>query len=164
MVNEPRKPQPGDEEYVGYCCPPKKNQFQKGQSGNPGGKPKKMKAESDETVYEREMNRKRTVMIDGKPRRLSNRELIIKRAVDAAVQLDPKALMMIMKAEEKFGHLRVSERKAEVQQGVLVVGAPMGLDAWYEEHGGQKELPPHPLLDELRAQLETKNDDDAEQS
>ena len=29
---------------VGYGKPPKANQFQKGQSGNPSGRPKKMKS------------------------------------------------------------------------------------------------------------------------
>ena len=30
-----------DEDKVGYGRPPKKNQFKKGQSGNPSGRPKK---------------------------------------------------------------------------------------------------------------------------
>lgn len=46
--------------------------------------------------------------------------------------------------------------EATVQAGVLVVGAPMTLDAWYAKHGGQKELPPMPLLDQVRRELEQK--------
>lgn len=32
-----------DENEVGYCRPPKKHRFRKGQSGNPGGRPRKPK-------------------------------------------------------------------------------------------------------------------------
>lgn len=109
------------------------------------------------------MNRKITVMIDGKRRRVAKREALMIMLIGRALQADPKALAAIVRTEEKFGHLRLPPPKVE-GSGVLVVGAPIGLNAWCAKYAGPKELPPFSILDELRAQLMSKDDDDSDKS
>ena len=161
MADEPkRKPQLGDADYVGYCSPPLSGQFKKGHSGNPGGKPNWVKSDTEESVYEREMNRKITVTIDGKRRRIPKREAIMILLIGRALQADPKALAAVLRTEEKFGHLRIVEPKSDVQTGVLVVGPSLTIEEWEAIYGGPKKLPPFPLLDKLRAELFGKDEPD----
>ncbi len=148
----------GDYE-VGYGKPPKHSQFQKGKSGNEGGRPKADKPETDETVYEREMNRKVWVVIDGKRKRIPQRELIIRRAVGLAMQADPKALALILKMEEKFGALREPPPKVE-GAGLFIPQPPLTMEQWYRVWGGPQETPTIPLLEEMREQLFKEYDEE----
>jgi hypothetical protein len=74
---------------VGYRKPPVHTRFQKGQSGNPCGKPKKVLSEDE--ILLRELSSKLTVTEDGKRKRLSKFEVMIKQQVKLAMKGDPKA-------------------------------------------------------------------------
>jgi hypothetical protein len=68
---------------VGYGKPPKDKQFTKGQSGNPGGRPRGSK--SFKSLLEEELREMVPVMVNGKMKRLSKKKLLVKGAVTRAI-------------------------------------------------------------------------------
>lgn len=74
---------------VGYGKPPKKNQFKKGQSGNPKGRPKKTRNLS--TLMEEELNVKITVKEGSKTVTMSKHAAIVKQLVNKALKGDLRA-------------------------------------------------------------------------
>ena len=79
-----------DDYEVGYGKPPKEYQFPKGRSGNDAGRPKKSK--SIENLIDRELSLRITVKEAGRELRLTKREAIVKRHVNAALNGNVKAL------------------------------------------------------------------------
>jgi hypothetical protein len=73
-----------DDEKVGYCRPPKRHQYRKGQSGNPAGRKKGSK--NFETIIQDEMNRAVTVNDGGERRTISRLQLIVRVLSDQAAQ------------------------------------------------------------------------------
>jgi len=78
---------------VGYKTPPKHTQFQKGQSGNPKGRPKNSK--NLLTLLETELKRPVSVQENGKRRTISKREAMIKRLVHKAMEGDARTAHLI---------------------------------------------------------------------
>lgn len=87
-----------DDDGVGYGKPPKKNQFQPGQSGNPKGRPKGSKNLA--TILEEELDQKVPVTEGGKRRRVTKRRLAVRQQVNKAAQGDPKAFLAITKLQQ----------------------------------------------------------------
>ncbi len=63
-----------DDEAVGYGRPPKARQFKKGQSGNPNGRPRKVRPDPALSAHERAANMTTTVTIQGQSMTLAYRE------------------------------------------------------------------------------------------
>jgi len=86
---------------VGYGKPPKHSQFQRGESGNPKGRPKASKGLK--TELREELGELVSVTIDGKTRRVSKRRLVIKalaaKAAKGNVPAADKLLSLVIQAE-----------------------------------------------------------------
>ena len=77
------KSQPTGDYSVGWCRPPEQTQFRKGCKPGPG-RPKG--SLSHDTLLKRQLDQKQLVRINGREKNLSLRELIVTRAVMAAVE------------------------------------------------------------------------------
>ena len=74
-----------DEQKCGFCVPPKEYHYQKGQSGNPRGRPRGTRNRN--TIVREQMNRKITLTSpDGNSRRISTKEGIIMKQINKALQ------------------------------------------------------------------------------
>ncbi len=78
---------------VGYGKPPRHAGFQKGRSGNPKGRPKGSKNLA--TLLNQALDEKVMVTEDGRRRRVTKRELVIKQLVDKSASADLRAIKQL---------------------------------------------------------------------
>ena len=82
---------------VGYGKPPKTSQFQKGKSGNPSGKPRKVAPEFDPgKVLQAIDNEELILPIDGKRKRMTRAEIQLRQLFKAAIKGDLAAMRLIV--------------------------------------------------------------------
>ena len=79
---------------IGYGKPPKHSQFAKGRSGNPHGRPKGSINLS--TLLYSTLNESVIVNENGKRKRITKREAILKQLVNKAASGDPKSIQMLL--------------------------------------------------------------------
>ncbi len=84
-----------DDPKVGYGRPPVHTRWQKGQSGNPNGRPKKSK--NLDTLMELELDKVIVVREAGKEKRLTKREAIARRLVHGALAGNARHLEFMFK-------------------------------------------------------------------
>jgi hypothetical protein len=96
--NEGGKPQ--DQNTVGYRRPPKHSRFKKGQSGNPGGRPKLRKppplSRPGETLS-RVLGETMTITINGRPQRVPVMDALITTVVHSALRGDIHAQRLLFR-------------------------------------------------------------------
>jgi hypothetical protein len=89
---------------VGPGRPPLHTRFEKGQSGNPGGR----QAKSLPALLSDALNETVSVTIDGRRRTITKREAIVTQMVDRSVSADLRATKMLIDmmkdVEHKAGH------------------------------------------------------------
>jgi hypothetical protein len=85
--------QPAEYE-VGYRRPPKHTQFKRGSSGNPKGRPRRLKNLA--AVFETALNERVPVNDNGKRKKITMFEAIAKRAVHKAAAGDQRALRLVI--------------------------------------------------------------------
>ena len=73
-----------DSYEVGYGKPPKDTQFKKGSSGNPKGRPKKVRDFDLELL--RQSNATVVINVNGRPHRISKHELVITQLINNAIR------------------------------------------------------------------------------
>jgi hypothetical protein len=78
---------------TGYMKPPKQNQFKKGKSGNPKGRPKQI--ENPYLVLQKVLKRKVQIKNDG--RKIPLYEALMRRLKELAISGDRRAIQMLQK-------------------------------------------------------------------
>lgn len=86
-------------EKIGYGRPPKKHQFKKGQSGNPGGRPKGSKS-TDDLVIEN-LKKRMPARINGRPVTTNVQDAVIKAQIKKALEGDTKAAKFLMDLQDQ---------------------------------------------------------------
>jgi len=98
MSGDPKKPY-----EVGYGKPPVATRFQKGQSGNPSGRPKKIPQLLDPgRVLEAIDNEEITVTDNGKRKRMTKAEIHFRQLFARAIRGDMKAARLIAKMATEY--------------------------------------------------------------
>lgn len=92
---------PTDAGDSGYRKPPKDSQFQKGVSGNPKGRPKKLAAFKADLAAE--LKEKVVINENGKPRRVTKQRALIKTLTVAAISKDIRAVNVLFALIKFFG-------------------------------------------------------------
>jgi hypothetical protein len=102
---------------VGYCKPPTHTQFKKGQSGNPKGRPKKVK--NITLLVEEELKRRIDVRENGRRKRISKLQAIIKTLVNSAIGGDIRSLKLIIEEKRKTEPAPVQKIPIELLRDML---------------------------------------------
>ncbi|MBO6514895.1 MAG: hypothetical protein JJ974_13115 [Phycisphaerales bacterium] len=84
---------------IGYQKPPKHTQWKAGQSGNPNGRPKKIK--DFEKLIDIELSKELRITEGGRQVTLTKREVIIKTLINDAVRSDMRAIKMLLSLMSK---------------------------------------------------------------
>ncbi len=79
---------------IGYQKPPKHTQWKVGQSGNPNGRPKKIK--DFEKLIDIELSKELRITEGGQQVTISKREVIIKTLINDALKGDLRAMKMVL--------------------------------------------------------------------
>jgi hypothetical protein len=114
-----------EEEKVGYGKPPKAHRFKPGQSGNPKGRPKGRK--NRRTVITEQLDRMTMIRENGKPVRLTVRELLGKVLVNQAAKGDKKAIDMALRLDREA---ELVDAATPGGAGVLKVPGMVGDEVW----------------------------------
>ncbi|NWF35890.1 DUF5681 domain-containing protein [Mariprofundus sp. KV] len=117
---------------VGYRRPPKGGQFKKGQSGNPNGRPKGSK--NFMTILAKELNQKVVVNENGKKKKISRMEAMVKRLVSEALQGDRRSLLTLLEMMRKTGQLEETDI-----QGLIPDDYEDILDTYVESRQGRRQ-------------------------
>ena len=101
----------GNNNKVGYRRPPKHTQFKKGQSGNPGGRPRRRGPVKVD--IEGLLQHPVTVVQDGKPCVLSPKEVSLRKMLRKAVQDQRlRSIMYLLELFEKHNIIEIQTRHA----------------------------------------------------
>ena len=136
-MHEIDDPKPADGEPVGYGRPPVATRFQKGQSGNPRGRPPK--SLSQRAIVERVLTEKERLNNQPKGERVlyTRLELIVMLVKQMAASGHQQATKLYAAVLEKYG------RQQPVNQtvGYLVVPERLTKEEWIAKYS-PKEKPP----------------------
>lgn len=93
---------------VGYAKPPKATQFKPGQSGNPRGRPRGSK--NWRTLVREALDDRASVRIGGRERRLSHRELGVRKLVQKMIAIgDHRSFQTLMQMDEEEAAARAGD-------------------------------------------------------
>ena len=125
---------------AGYKHPPVKNQFRKGQSGNPRGRRKGQRNLAP--VLAEVLSQTVTVRQEGKAQRMSKGEALIKILLAMAQKGDGRAIKVVLELSEKIGRIQNAEPKLEGRgnyEFMLVPGVASSVEEWQREIDARHE-------------------------
>ena len=104
-----------EKEYeIGYRKPPQQSRFKKGQSGNPKGRPRS--SHNSGTLLREILSEPLEVRENGRVRRLTKKELLLRNTVVTAVTGDPRAREFLFNhapwLQKEFAEPKKSSRSA----------------------------------------------------
>lgn len=106
---------------VGYKKPPIKNQFKKGKSGNPNGKPKKPKNQSSMALLDQELGTTVSLQENGRQMSLTKEEALFKRIINGALSGDLKFLNALSRLLPKLLEYREKQREELPHSPILII-------------------------------------------
>jgi len=86
---------------IGYRRPPASGRFKPGTSGNPRGRPKG--ARNFVTLLEQELQQTITVNENGKKKKITRQQAMVKRVVTNALNGDAKAILLLIDILKRTG-------------------------------------------------------------
>ena len=125
---------------AGYKHPPVKNQYRKGQSGNPRGRRKGQRNLAP--VLAEVLSQTVTVRQEGKAQRMSKGEALIKILLAMAQKGDGRAIKVVLELSEKIGRIQNAEPKLEGRgnyEFMLVPGVASSVEEWQREIDARHE-------------------------
>jgi Family of unknown function (DUF5681) len=103
--NERPDTPPSDPDKVGYGKPPKHSQFKKGQSGNPKGRPKEVKAHMPVSrIIRHSLSEEVQGQVNGRTRKMTKLEAIIEVQSAKALKGDTRAAKLVI----DLGHKHIA--------------------------------------------------------
>jgi uncharacterized protein DUF5681 len=103
--NEQPETPPSDPDKVGYGKPPKHSQFKKGQSGNPKGRPKGVKAHMPVSrIIRHSLSEEVQGQVNGRTRKMTKLEAIIEVQSAKALKGDTRAAKLVI----DLGHKHIA--------------------------------------------------------
>ena len=103
----------GGDYEIGYGKPPRETRFKQGQSGNVGGRPRGSKNLA--TIMLKELSERLTISENGRRRKITKREAIIKQVINKAMAGDPRLIQMLFNQmpilEARFEESRAASSK-----------------------------------------------------
>jgi hypothetical protein len=88
------------EDVVGYGRPPKATQFKSGKSGNPKGRPKGSRSVG--AILQGIIRHKVSVTENGRTRRISTLEVMLRRLANDAMRSDQKAIKLLLSLADRY--------------------------------------------------------------
>jgi Family of unknown function (DUF5681) len=130
-MDEKSKPEKLKTAEVGYCSPPERTRFKKGQSGNPQGRPKGTLNMA--TVLERTLREKVVINENGKRKTITKLEAAIKQLSNKAASGELKALQLlatlVRSAEDREVQAPISKPVLEEADEKVLLGIVKRLEA-----------------------------------
>jgi hypothetical protein len=121
-----------DDDEVGYGKPPKNNQFKKGQSGNPKGRPKGVR--NFKTEVEDILRSKVRVTEAGKPKSIGTVKAALIRLKEKALKGDPRVLeRLIGLAQEISIATDAGSRERKLNKFELEIIGRSGFVSWADD-------------------------------
>ena len=111
-----------DDGVVGYQRPPRQSQFKPGRSGNPKGRPRGSRNAS--TLLDEALKERVTVSENGRRRKVTKLEVILKQLVNTAAKGDHRATRLLLEWTEK---LELTDRSGKPLTLVQLLEAIGGL-------------------------------------
>ena len=87
---------------IGYRRPPASRRFKPGTSGNPKGRPKG--ARNFATLLQQELQQTITVNENGKKKKVTRQQAMVKRVVTNALNGDARAILLLIDILKRTGH------------------------------------------------------------
>jgi hypothetical protein len=103
-----------DEYTVGYRKPPKNNQFQKGRSGNPGGKRKAVVTNAHSALAS-VLSRRVTVADEDGETRMSELQALMRGLVNKARQGDTRCIKLVLERLESIEDDETAQQELETR-------------------------------------------------